>query len=224
MRSLSTVLLATALAALTAVAGCGGSGDDAPTASVTITGTSTSTAPSPTAPRTAPTTPSSPAKPQDPRLPPELRLPSSVPTESEGIQTDAVSARVIRKWSGALTGGDIERAARFFALGSKVQNGTQVITLDTEEKRVVFNVTFPCGADPTKLEKAASGYTIVDFVLTDRKGGDCSGGVGGTARCAIRVRDGHITDWYRVPESRGTPQPGPRDRGPELDEPQGNIA
>jgi len=194
-----TVVLA--VVALGAVAACGGEeGADGGSATAPRT-TATGSGASPT-----PSTPS-PSGPQ--QLPRELRLPAGVPTRSAGVPTDAVSARVIRKWSGALRGGDLKRAARFFALPSKVQNGTPVLTLDTAGKRLVFNAAFPCGAKPTKLEQASGGFTIADFVLTERVGGDCGSGTGGSARTAIRVRDGHIVDWYRVPDRRTSPQPNP---------------
>jgi hypothetical protein len=203
MRTPITVL--GTVAALGAVTGCGGSDGSRATFSTETT----------TTPSSAPTTPSS------PQLPKSLRLPSDVPIRSEGIPADAVSVRVIRKWSGALTGGDIRRAARFFALPSKVQNGTPVLTLDTPEKRLIFNVTFPCGAKATKLEQATGGYTIVEFVLTERAGGDCGSGVGGSARCAIRVREGHIAGWYRIPLA---PRPSPNGPGPGPAAPGTQIA
>ncbi len=213
MRPSLTVLFAAA--AIAALAGCGSGGDDASTdAAATVTSnTGTTTIPAPSTPTTPPK--STPATPFIPKTPKALALPSDVPTSSVGTPADAVASRVIRKWSGALSQGDIERAARFFSIGSKVQNGTPVVTLDTAEKRVVFNVTFPCGARPTKLEAGDNGYTIVDFVLTERVDGDCGQGLGGTARCAIRVRRGHISDWYRIPEAapKSTPTPAPADPG-----------
>jgi hypothetical protein len=58
----------------------------------------------------------------------------------------------------------------------------------------------------------AQGYAIVRFRLTQRKGADCGTGTGHTARSAIRVKDGHITAWYRLPENpndpRSLPAPG----------------
>ncbi|MCW3015196.1 MAG: hypothetical protein JWO02_2288 [Solirubrobacterales bacterium] len=202
MRARSTVLL-TVVVALAVATGCG-SGDR---------GRGTSSTPPTTGGSSSSATPSGPSS---PRLPKELRLPADVPTTSTGTPADDVSARVIRKWSGALTGGDVTRAARFFALPSNVQNGTPVVTLDTAEKRLVFNLTFPCGAKPTKLERAVHGYTIADFVLLERVGGECGSGTGGTARCAIRVRGGHIADWYRLPARRSAPPPTPQDPGSGL--------
>lgn len=201
MRLSVTVLLAAG--ALSGLVACG-SDDGGPAQRSSAPPTSNSGTTTIPAPRPSPSAPSR------PRVPRALQLPSDVPTSSVGSPADAVSSRVIRKWSGALSDGNIERAARFFALGSRVQNGTPVVTLDTPEKRVVFNVTFPCGARPTKLEAGDNGYTIVDFVLTERVDGDCGAGRGGTARTAIRVRRGHISDWYRIPDAGGSsPRPSP---------------
>jgi hypothetical protein len=199
--SLPVPVAVVVLTAVTALAGCG-SGNDGRSASTASATTSGATAPS--VPKQA-----NPATPFRPRGLRSLQLPAGVPTTSDGGAADAVSARVIKKWSAALSGGDIKRAARFFALPSKVQNGTPVVTLDTAEKRLVFNVTFPCGAKPTKLEAGGNGYTIVDFVLTERVDGNCGNGVGGKARTAIRVRGGHISDWYRIPDAAVSPSPSP---------------
>lgn len=217
--SLPKPVAAAAFAALAVLSGCG-SGDDGRSASPSVASTSTSTSSTPTTPPAK----GNPATPFRPRGPRSLELPAGVPTTSDGTPADAVSRRVIKKWSGALTGGDIERAARFFALPSKVQNGTPVVTLDTAEKRLVFNVTFPCGAKPTKFAAGGNGYTIVDFVLTERVDGDCGSGVGGTARTAIRVRDGHISDWYRIPDAPSAPSPAPAPTVPDPGAPNTQIA
>lgn len=207
--SLPVPVAAVVLTAVVALAGCG-AGDNGPSASAPTTSPAASSG------STAPSAPkgTNPATPRPPRGLPSLELPAGVPTTSAGSAADPVSERVIRKWSGALSGGDIKRAARFFALPSKVQNGTPVVTLDTAEKRLIFNVAFPCGAKPTKLTAGDNGYTIVDFVLVQRVGGDCGSGVGGTARCAIRVRGGHISDWYRIPEIAVVPSPSPAPSDP----------
>ncbi|MCW3038345.1 MAG: hypothetical protein JWM31_250, partial [Solirubrobacterales bacterium] len=113
----SVLLLPTVLAvgALGLLAGCG-SGGDGRTITLDATGGAGST----------PTAPSPPAVPQRPKA---YQVPRGVPQRSDGGGTDAVSRRVIRKWLGALSDGDIPRAGRFFALPSKVQNGTPVLTL-----------------------------------------------------------------------------------------------
>jgi hypothetical protein len=143
-----------------------------------------------------------------PPVPRAFQVPPGVPRASDGQPTDAVSRRVIRKWLSALRQGDIARAARFFAVPSKVQNGTPVLTLRSPRARAAFNENFPCGARATKLEHAGRGFTVVEFVLTQRVGADCGSGTGNTARSAIRVARGHIVEWYRL-DDLTVPVPGP---------------
>lgn len=150
--------------------------------------------------------------PSAPPLPPAaFQVPRGVPRVSDGSPTDAVSRRVIRKWLSALRQGDIPRAARFFAVPSKVQNGTRVLTLGSARARVAFNAAFPCGARATKLERGGRGFTIVEFVLTQRAGADCGSGTGNGARSAIRVTRGHIVEWYRLDD---LPLPGAQPAAP----------
>ncbi|UTI66405.1 hypothetical protein NBH00_09390 [Paraconexibacter antarcticus] len=185
--------VALTLLALGGLAGCGGGGSTTLTIDGTAGGASSST------PGVAPS-------------PKAFGLPPAVPTRAGGQAADAVSRRVITKWLGALSDGQIQRAARFFAMPSKVQNGTQVLTLRSPADRVIFNDAFPCGAKATRMRRAAHGFTIVDFVLTERVGGNCMGGAGGRARSAIRVADGHIAEWYRLDTAAGggtSPSPSP---------------
>jgi len=149
---------------------------------------------------------------EDPATPPAKRksapsekLPLGVPSRATG-RADAAATAVVRRWSAALRAGEVARAASYFAQPSRVQNGTPVVTLRSRADRLAFNVSLPCGAVPTKYG-AAKGFTIVTFRLTERVGGDCAGSAGQRARCAIRVRDGHITEWYRLADvsPRATP-------------------
>lgn len=198
--------VALTLLALGGLAGCGGGGTTTLTIDGTVGGSTTG------APGTAPS-------------PKAFGLPSAVPTRAGGRPADPVSRRVITKWLGALSGGQIQRAARFFAVPAKVQNGTRVLTLRSPADRIVFNDAFPCGARATRMRRAARGFTIVDFVLTERVGGDCMGGAGGRARSAIRVVRGHIAEWYRLdsaaapgttPPSRRTPPPSTPGAGTQI--------
>lgn len=126
-----------------------------------------------------------------------LALPGGVPTKASRQGAPAASRAVIDGWLRALRGGEIQRAAAYFRLPSKVQNGTPVLTLDTPRERVAFNLAFPCGAKAEAYGTNGS-YTIIDFVLTERRGGDCGGAAGEFARGAIRVQEGRITEWYRL--------------------------
>jgi hypothetical protein len=143
----------------------------------------------------------------------DLALPPGVPDRATG-PAEAESRRVINGWLRALRRGDVTRAAHYFALPSKFQNATPVLTLDSERERIAVNLSLPCGAKAVDMGGAGA-YTIVTFKLTKRPGGDCGNGVGGTARGAIRVEGGKITEWYRLPdEPGGQPQAPPAPSGP----------
>jgi hypothetical protein len=137
----------------------------------------------------------------------DLALPPGVPDESTGPA--AVSARrVINDWLKALRRGDVKRAAHYFALPSKFQNATPVLTVHNEQERLAVNLSLSCGAVATEMGGAGV-YTIVTFRLTERKGGNCGTGVGGKARGAIRVERRHIKEWYRLPDDPGGAQQAP---------------
>ena len=146
----------------------------------------------------------------DPRPTPpvsDLALPPGVPDASTGPA--AMAARhVINDWLRALRSGNVKRAAHFFALPSKFQNATPVLTVHNEQERIAVNVSLSCGAVATQMGGAGV-YTIVTFRLTERKGGNCGTGVGGKARGAIRVERRHIKEWYRLPDEPGGTQQGP---------------
>jgi hypothetical protein len=121
---------------------------------------------------------------------------------------------VIAAWSKALRGGHLARAARYFAVPSKVQNGTPVFTLHSRREALVFNATLPCGAIPVAT-RGARGFTVIRFRLTERVGGDCMGAAGHFARGAIRVSGGKIVEWYRLPDDPADDQRDvPEDTGP----------
>jgi hypothetical protein len=139
------------------------------------------------------------APPQD-----DLALPSGVPDRATGPATDA-SRRVINNWLRALRRGHIKAAAHYFALPSKFQNATPVLTVNTEQERIAVNMSLSCGAVATTMGGAGA-YTIVKFRLTKRPGGVCGTGVGATARGAIRVERRLIKEWYRLPDEPGAQQ------------------
>ena len=178
----SAVALLAALS-VTAAAGCGGSKDPQ------------------TPPRSLTSRPDATPPPSD------LALPPGVPDESTG-PAEVAARRVINNWLKALRHGDIKRAAHYFALPSKFQNATPVLTVHSEEERIAINVSLPCGAVATEMGGAGV-YTIVTFRLTKRRGGDCGTGVGGKARGAIRVERRKIKEWYRLPDEPGGQQRAP---------------
>jgi hypothetical protein len=126
----------------------------------------------------------------------------SVPEPAATPEADAED--VIRAWADTLRRGDVAGAAEYFALPSTVSNGTPPLKLRTREEVEFFNRALPCGAVVIETEDAPHGFVIATFRLTERPGrGRCGDGTGGTARTALLVRDGHITDWLRVPEEGG---------------------
>jgi hypothetical protein len=139
---------------------------------------------------------------RDPTLPPKR-----VPQRATG-PADKESVRVIRAWSKALRAGHVQRAARYFALPSKFQNATPVLTINVPQERLAIQEALPCGAVPTKVGGAGS-FTIVTFKLTPRRGALCGSGVGSKARTAIRVARHKIREWYRLPDQEPPPSPNP---------------
>jgi hypothetical protein len=142
----------------------------------------------------------------------ELDLPAGIPDRATG-PAEAQSRRVINSWLRALRQGRVKRAAHFWALPSKFQNATPVLTVDSEQERIAVNLSLPCGAKAVMMGGAGD-YTIVTFELTKRPGGNCGSGVGAKARGAIRVRAGKIAEWYRLPDKPGGAPLAPAPSGP----------
>jgi hypothetical protein len=134
-----------------------------------------------------------------------LDLPQGIPLAAAGPAKPA-DAKVVRAWSNALRAGDVAAATALWAVPSKVQNGTPVLVMPTRTHVRVFNASLPCGSVVTSTG-AANGFTITTFRLTQRKGSHCDAAAGATARSAIRVRNGKIVEWYRLPDAPGA-QPG----------------
>ena len=128
----------------------------------------------------------------------DLLVPRHVPRVGRGAANPA-AVRVIRGWLRALARGDVRRAASYFALPSKFQNGTPVLTIDTQLERIAINAALPCGATLVAA-RGAGAFTIVKVRLIQRPFANCGAGVGGTARTAIRVSAGKIREWYRLPD------------------------
>jgi hypothetical protein len=122
---------------------------------------------------------------------------------------DPEAVRVIDEWSTALREGDVERAASYFELPSVAQNGTPPLRLETTEDVIAFNDALPCGAELIEA-RSEGAFTVATFRLTDRPGGGCGPGTGGTASTRFQITDGKITEWRRVPEEPTAPgdEPG----------------
>jgi hypothetical protein len=117
---------------------------------------------------------------------------------------------VVRGWADDLRHGDVDAATDRFAVPAVVANNTPEIRLETRAQVRHFNATLPCGGRVTDIVRH-HGVLITTFVLTDRPGADCGAGVGGIARTAFEVRDGHIVRWLRLPDSGDAGPPGARE-------------
>jgi hypothetical protein len=135
-----------------------------------------------------------------------LATPAGVPQRATG-PADAASAQVVRRWLTALSDGDVERAARLWALPARFQNGTPVLTVDSPAERVAVNAALPCGGRVARIGGAGR-FTVVAIRLTRRPGADCGAGVGGSVRATILARGGRIHALYRLYD-RGEAPPAP---------------
>lgn len=121
---------------------------------------------------------------------------------------DAADVKVIDGWATALSAGDIEMAASYWALPSTASNGTPPLELTTKPEVIAFNEALPCGADLVKAT-TDKGLTTATFDLTDRPGGGCGPGAGGQASTVFKIENGKIADWRRAPDPPGQGQPAP---------------
>jgi hypothetical protein len=135
----------------------------------------------------------------------DLALPPGVPDRATGPATDA-SRRVINNWLKELRHGHIKAAAHFFALPSKFQNATPVLTIDSAIEKLAIQKSLPCGAKIKKANGPAP-FVVLVFTLTNRPGSLCGTAAGHSARGAIRVAHGHIAEWYRLPDDPRQPEP-----------------
>ncbi len=137
-----------------------------------------------------------------------LQIPPEVPFKATG-SGDPEAIKVIRLWTDALRRSDVERASALWAVPSKVQNGTPVLTLDSAAAVRLFNDSLSCGSRLVSALGGRNGFTVAVFTLTSRPGADCGTGRGNDARTAILVRGGRIVEWYRLPDDPDTPRAAP---------------
>lgn len=115
--------------------------------------------------------------------------------------------KVIHGWADSLRRGDLAKASTYFAVPSTVSNSGAPLRLQSRAEVEFFNRTLPCGAKVTDTKKIAGGFILTTVELTERPGeGRCGTGTGNTARVAIRVRNGKITDWRRATTLPQVPQ------------------
>ncbi len=121
---------------------------------------------------------------------------------------DPGSVSVIKGWVDSLRGGDIDKAASYFAIPSVAENGPILIKITNLARAKAFNQSLPCGARLVRAETAGK-FTTATFELTERPGpGNCAGGVGEKAETSFVIRDGKIVQWRRVGSTPQRPAPG----------------
>jgi hypothetical protein len=144
-------------------------------------------------------------------------LPARIPLKGTG-PGDPAAIKVIRLWSDALRRSDVKAASALWAVPSRVQNGTPVIPLASAQDIRTFNASLSCGSQLVSgLGAKGSAFIVAEFKLTKRPGADCGTGAGQRARTAIRVRDGKIAEWYRLPDDPDAkPGTSPPPAGPVI--------
>ena len=110
---------------------------------------------------------------------------------------------VIRGWSDALRTGHVKQAARFFAVGALVLDGTNPRRqlLDLEAIRE-FNRGLPCGAKLLQTKRGEGLFVIATFRLTQRTGPGarpCTG-EGELAETIFLIEKRRIVQWLLQPD------------------------
>lgn len=138
----------------------------------------------------------------------EAQQSSTEQTASVPGGADPGDVQVIDEWAKALSDGDIEGAAGYFAIPSVAENGPSQIAIADPGDAKLFNSSLPCGA--TLVEATPENdFTVATFKLTERPGpGRCGTGADGEAQTAFKIADGKITEWRRVVDAGSQPAPG----------------
>jgi hypothetical protein len=110
---------------------------------------------------------------------------------------DPADVRVIDEWVSTLAEGDVEGAARLFAIPSVAENGIN-LQIKNFDDAVRFNASLPCGAELISAETEGE-FTTATFRLIERPGpGVCGDGTGQTAQTAFVIEDDLIVEWRRI--------------------------
>jgi limonene-1,2-epoxide hydrolase len=138
----------------------------------------------------------------DPAVTDPDESPAEVPGDVDPAEipgdADPADVRVIDAWVSALAGGDVDAAARYFAVPSIAENGPILVRIESLDDARRFNRSLPCGAELIGAETAGD-FTTATFRLTERPGaGTCGSGTGETAATAFVIERGKIIEWRRV--------------------------
>jgi hypothetical protein len=116
----------------------------------------------------------------------------------EVADADPGDVRVIDAWVTALRRGDVDAAARYFAIPSTAENGPLLVQIENLDDARRFNESLPCGARLVRAETQGQ-FTTATFRLTERPGpGICGPGTGEAAQTSFVIRRGKILEWRRV--------------------------
>jgi hypothetical protein len=111
---------------------------------------------------------------------------------------DPGDVRVIDAWVTTLRRGNVDAAARYFAIPSLAENPPLLLHIRSLDDARRFNQLLPCGARLIRAETQGE-FTTATFRLTERPGpGVCGKGVGQTAKTSFVIRNGKIVEWRRV--------------------------
>jgi limonene-1,2-epoxide hydrolase len=111
---------------------------------------------------------------------------------------DPGDVRVIDAWVTALRRGDVDAAARYFAIPSVAENPPLLVHIRNLDDARRFNESLPCGARLVRAETQGQ-FTTATFRLTERPGpGTCGPGTGSAAKTSFVIRDGKIVEWRRI--------------------------
>jgi hypothetical protein len=121
-------------------------------------------------------------------------------------EADPGDVAVIKGWVDTLRRGDVEGAARYFAIPSVAENGPFLVRIRSIDDARRFNASLPCGARLLRAETQGE-FTTATFRLTERPGpGTCGAGTGGIAKTAFVIRGERIAEWRRVGAGGGGQQ------------------
>jgi hypothetical protein len=140
----------------------------------------------------------------------QARSAGGQPPAARPRRTDPAALAVIKGWATTLRHGDVQGAARYFALPSLLINGPGqdgepfVTAIRSFSQAVSANASLPCGAELISTRQYGH-YVNALFRLTDRSGpgGGCGSGVGSTARTNFLIKRGRIVEWIRAANQPG---------------------
>ncbi len=103
---------------------------------------------------------------------------------------------VVRAWSEAVNSDDNAAAARLFAPGARVIQGTSVRRLGTFAQARAWNARLPCSGRIVSLRERGD-IVRATFLLGNRRRSRCDG-PGERAHALVRVREGKIVLWHQL--------------------------